>query len=120
MWKYSYAVYGWNDNYVLLINDKGQIMIYDSLSHQFIVGPYKEVNYLTSIPLALEYIEKYERWDGGGDVNVDGIYYDFGKHDYSFKRNLKKELGYSQKPLPVRSAKSKKKDVPIFKRELKL
>lgn len=120
MWKYSYAVYGWNDNYVLLINDKGQIMIYNSLSHQFIVGPYKEVNYLTSIPLALEYIEKYERWNGGGDVNVDGVYYDFGKHDYSFKRNLKRELGYSQKPLPVRSVKSKKKDVPIMKRELEL
>lgn len=119
---YSYSVYGWNDNYVLHVHNDGKITIYDCVENRNIAGWHSSNDYLTSIPKALEFIEKYERWDGGGDVNVEGVYYDFGKHDYSFKRNLKKEMGYSQKPLPLRPASVKKstKDVPIMKRKLEL
>ena len=109
----SLAVYGWNDNYVLIDHGNGNITIYDCVAEENIAGWHAGMDYVHSIKEALEFIENYEGWDGGGDVNVEGVYYDFGGHDYSHKRNLKIEMGYDQTPYEV--GKSTKKSQSVKK-----
>lgn len=112
----SLAVYGWDDNYVLVDHGDGEITIHDCIRDENIAGWHAGEDYVHSIKEALEFIEQYEGWDGGGDVNVEGVYYDFGGHDYSFKRNLKTEMGFDQTPYEVSKStkKSQSKSQPTF------
>ena len=107
----SLAVYGWNDNYVLIDHGNGNITIYDCVAEENIAGWHAGMDYVHSIKEALEFIENYEGWDGGGDVNVEGVYYDFGGHDYSHKRNLKIEMGFDQTPYEIGKSTKKSKTV---------
>ncbi len=81
-----YCVYGWDDNYVLIPRGNGKIDIYDALREEDFAGGDGEYPSVGSVKEALELIEQHNKWDGGGDVNVEGMYFDFGGHDYGYRR----------------------------------